>query len=101
MPTSGVLPISPRIDSSFTRRLREYARCSAAGDGGKDRDLVAVGDRRVEELEVSDVVVVAVDVHELVEPAVVSDQVLGQPRITSDELVEHLTDRRALFGDGR
>src|SRR5262249_41858038 len=62
-PTSGVLPIRPRTESCF-------GTCSdAARDGGDDRHDVAVGERGVETVQVTDVVVVLVDVHELVQPA--------------------------------
>ena len=62
-PTSGVLPISPRMLSCFGTRSR------AARDRGEDREHVAVGELGVEAVEVADVVVVLVDVHELVQPA--------------------------------
>ena len=55
-----------RIDSHASRAC---AAASAAGDGGEDRDDVAVGDLGVELVEVPDVVVVHVDVDELVQAA--------------------------------
>src|SRR5439155_20971213 len=62
-PISGVSPISPRTESNFGTRSR------AARDGGEDRQHVAVLHRGVEPVEVADVVVVLVDIHELVQPA--------------------------------
>src|SRR3712207_3509344 len=60
--TIGVSPMSSVIDA--------WTTISAAGDGGDDRELVTLGDRRVELAEVADVLVVQVQVHELVHPPV-------------------------------
>src|SRR5215472_10606956 len=71
MSTSGVLPIrsSTEENIAMTRRGRRPVP-SAAGHGGQDGHLGPVLDRRVEALEVAHVVVVDVDVHELVQGAV-------------------------------
>ena len=47
-------------------------------------------------LEVADVVVVQVDVHETVQRAVVGEHLAGQPRVGRLRGAQHLTDRRAL-----
>src|SRR5688500_3282512 len=60
--TIGVLPMSSVIDA--------WTPMSAAGDGGEDRELVALLDRGLELAQVPDVLVVQVEVHELVHPAV-------------------------------
>ena len=57
----------------------------AAGDRGEDREHVAVGDLGVEAVEVTDVVVVLVDVHELVQAAGVVEQVAAQAGVALDE----------------
>src|SRR5947207_11339523 len=72
--TSGVLPISPRTESNLGTR-------SPAGDRGEDRQDVAVGELGVEAVEVTDVVVVLVDVHELVQATGVVEQVGAQAGI--------------------
>src|SRR5262249_53301955 len=89
-PTSGVLPIKPRTSSWRVTRSR------AAGDGREYREHVAVADLGVEAVEVTDVVIVLVDVHELVQAALVVEQVGPQPGVLIDEVVEHLADRRAV-----
>src|SRR3954469_19004369 len=91
-PTSGVFPIRSRIDSSFTRVV---SGGSAPGDRGEDRDDVAVADLRVELVEVADVVVVHVDVHELVERAVTVDQLPLKARVRRHQLLEDVADGRA------
>ena len=63
--------------------LRHASR--AAGDRGEDREHVAVGELGVEAVEVADVVVVLVDVHELVQAARVVEQVVAQARVALDE----------------
>src|SRR3954454_9817456 len=68
-PTSGVLPISPRTESNLGTWLR------AARNSREDRENVAVGELGVETVEVTDVVVVLVDVHELVHAAGAVEQV--------------------------
>src|SRR5439155_2709310 len=73
-----------------------HVRDSAAGDSGEDREDVAVGQLGVEAVEVTDVVVFFVDVHELVQPAGVVEQVAAQSGVLLDQLGEHLTDCRAL-----
>src|SRR6185295_13708337 len=70
-------------------------------DGRQGRDHVAVVDLRFEAVEVADVVVVLVDVHELVQPARVVEQVAAERRIPPDECVEHLADRRPVDRNGR
>src|ERR1700722_11541245 len=68
--TSGVSPISPSTDSSratdLTRPASSPRPGSAAGHGRQDRDLGAIGDGRVQTLQVPHVIVVHVDVDELV-----------------------------------
>src|SRR5581483_4941467 len=95
IPTSGVLPMTPRIVS-----CRVTAPTSAAGDGRKDRDDVAVRDLGVERVEVPDVIVVAVDVDELVQLAVAVEQVGFEPGEPRDQVAKDLTDRAAVGGDG-
>src|SRR3954454_11518083 len=58
-PTSGVLPIRPRMSSNFGTRSR------AARDRRQDRQHVAARELGVEAVEVPDVVVLFVDVDEL------------------------------------
>ena len=80
-PTSGVSPMSPRM---FSWRMTDGGPVeagSASGHRGQDRDDVAVGHLGVELVEVPDVVVVAVHVDELVQPAPVVDQLAGEPRV--------------------
>src|SRR5947199_10190562 len=67
--TSGVLPTRSSTDRATAMVLR-----SAAGDGRQDGDGVVGADRRVELVEVPDVVVVPVDVDELVDRPVVIEQ---------------------------
>src|SRR3954452_12372707 len=87
--TSGVLPIRSRTLPYCTSSL-------PAGDGGEDRDLVAVGDLGVELVEVAHVLVVDVDVHELVQRPVGVAHLLGQPRELQHQVVEHLADGGAV-----
>ena len=74
MPTSGVLPMRSRTLSCFT---------GAAGQppatAGRIDTTSRVCDRRVELLEVADVVVVDVDVDELVQRAGVVDELAREP----------------------
>src|SRR2546427_8174436 len=96
--TSGVLPMRSRTE-----------RCTAtaspgvlpAGDGGKDRHDVGVGHLGVELVEVADVVVVHVHVHELVQTAVVVPELAAEPREAGDEVVEDLADRAPVGGNRR
>src|SRR5258705_178759 len=94
-PTNGVFPISSRIDSIFTVALASRG-VLAPGDGGKDRDDVALGDLRVELVQVPDVVVVQVDVDELVQRTRIVDELALEPGIRPDELREHVAHRRAV-----
>ena len=68
-PTNGVFPISSRTDSIFTVALASWARSPSRRRPREDRDDVAIGELRVELVEVPDVVVVHVDVDELVQRA--------------------------------
>src|SRR5262249_25323929 len=71
----------------------------AASDGGDDRDLVAVLDRRLEVLEEADVLVVGEDVHEAAHLArVVADTFLG-PGGLRLEVRDERADRGAARGD--
>src|SRR5947209_1631276 len=65
--TIGVLPIRSSTDRATATPL-------PAGDGGQDRHDVAVGDLRIELVEVPDVLVVQVDVDELPDRSVVVGQ---------------------------
>ena len=76
------------------RRARLTAR-----DGGQDRDLGAVGDGRVEALQVPHVVVVDVDVHELVQAAVVLEHLARHAGVLGDELGQDLSDGGAVDAD--
>src|SRR5215217_5691699 len=69
----------PRVASMFspsTSRNVRRSPISAAGDGGEDDDLVAVGDRGLEAAEEAHVLVVDVDVDEAAEVAVLDQPVL-------------------------
>src|SRR5262249_19524457 len=70
-------------------------------DRGEDREDVAVGELGVEPLEVADVVVVLVDVDELVQAALVVEEVLAQAGILLDEGTEDVADGRAVDTDRR
>src|SRR5215210_7933258 len=94
IPTRGVLPIASRIDS-----WRPTRRPLPAGDRGEDRDHVAVGQLRVELLEVPDVVVVAVHVDELTERAGLVDELLRDARVALREVGEHRRHRPLGRGD--
>src|SRR5688572_6311469 len=94
--TSGVSPMSSEIEP-----YRATASGHPARDRGEDRDLVAVGQLRVELVEVPHVLVVDVDVDELVELAVVAQHVAPQPGVADAHRLEHLADRGAVDGDGR
>ena len=61
------------------------ARRQPPATAGRIEMHVAVGDLGVEAVEVADVVVVLVDVDELVQPAVVVEQVAAQARVPLDE----------------
>src|SRR5580658_7172098 len=106
--TRGVLPIRSRmlVTSAMERRPRdrypasEGTTTSAAGHGGQDRDGDAVSHLGVELLEVTNVVVVDVHVHELVQRAVVGEHLPFEAGIATDEVGEHLADGRTL-GDHR
>src|SRR2546421_9630894 len=97
-PTSGVSPISPSTSSYFMVASGSFR---PAGDGRQDREHVAVVHLGVETVEVADVVVVLVDVHELVQAAAVVQQVAAQTGIPLDERLEHFAHGRALDRDGR
>src|SRR5690349_13910231 len=89
--TSGVLPTR-----SSTDRTTGIDASSAAGDGRQDGDDVVGADRRVELLEVPDVVVVPVDVDELVDRPVVVEQLAFEKRELAEEILEDRTDRLAV-----
>src|SRR5882762_4357118 len=89
-PTKGVSPMSPRTSSW---RMGRRPTVSAPRDGGEDRDGVAVGDGGVQLVQVPDVVVVAVDVHELVQRPAPVDQLAGETRVANRDLGEHLAHR--------
>src|SRR6478735_12830249 len=87
-PTSGVSPMTPRMFSWRTSepfRVTDRAVGSASRHRGQDRDDVAVGHLGVELLEVADVVVVHVHVHELVQAAGVVDQLALEARVPLGE----------------
>src|SRR3954454_5470114 len=75
-------------------------RSRAARDRGEDREDVPVLEIGVEAVEVADVVVALVDVHELVQRARSVEQVVSEPGITLDERAEHGPDGCALDRDG-
>src|SRR5436309_7851370 len=85
--TSGVLPMVPRIEA-WTAKAR--AAASAAGDRRQDGDHVGVADRRGQAVEEPDVVVVAVDVHDLVVDAVLGYVLAGEERELERPIVEQL-----------
>src|SRR5580698_5478767 len=99
MSTSGVLPIRSSTEAygapepapipvcvDIDERASAPLPASAAGHGGKDGHLRTVGDRRVEALQVADVVVVDVDVHELVEGTVALEDLVGHAGVLGDQL---------------
>src|SRR5687767_12556546 len=88
--TSGVLPMASRIEP------RTAKGPLAAGDGGEDGDHVGVLDRRGQLVEEAHVVVVAVDVHELVQGPVLGDHLVGEQRELPDQVLEDLADGRAV-----
>src|SRR4051794_26235066 len=68
---------------------------SAAGDGGEDRDLVAVVHRCVEPVLEADVLAGDVDIHEAAQVAVLGDA-LPEAIVLVEDGVERLADGRAL-----
>src|SRR5690606_23051737 len=86
------------------RRTRPSSPCRraspllAAGDGGEDRHLVPLVDRRIEALEEADVLPLDVDVDEAAEVAVDGDP-LAEAVVALVETVEHLPDGRRLLDD--
>src|SRR5947208_2733176 len=86
--TSGVSPMRSSTDRYWATVPVPVAL--AAGDGRQDRDDVGLGDLGVELVEVADVVVVHVNVHELVQRAVVGPQLAPQPWIAGPQILEHL-----------
>src|SRR5579884_2079330 len=67
----------------------------APGHRGQDRDLVAVGDLRVEPVHEADVLAAHVDVHEAAQPAVLGDAG-AQLAVAVVQRVEHLPHRGAV-----
>ncbi len=98
MSTSGVLPMRSRtegysvIGTGLRPALSPRPRRAGSRRG-------AVGDLRVEPLEVADVVVVDVDVHELVQRAVVGEHLARQAGVLGDQVGEDLADGRAVDAD--
>src|SRR4051812_26496425 len=87
---------------SRTRRPRQSragAPALAAGDGRQDRDLGAVGHRRLEAVEVADVLAGQEDVDEPAQAAVVAADARSQLAVLGIERLEHLADGAA--GDAR
>src|SRR4051812_45758734 len=93
--TSGVMPMVSRIEPKAGKPR------SAAGDGRQDGDHVGVLDGRGQLVEEPHVVVVAVHVHELVQGAVLGDDLAGEQRELAHEVVEQLTDGGAVGFDRR
>src|SRR6478672_5721959 len=77
------------------RRGRERKR-SAAGDSGDHGEHVSGADLGVELVEVTDVVVVLVDVDELVEATRLVEQVAADRREAGNQVAEDLPDRRTV-----
>src|SRR4051794_11772101 len=73
---------------------------STSGDGGDDAQFVAVLERRLQVVEVADVLVVEVDVDEAAHLAVL-EQPAGDAGVLGAEVVEHLPDAGALDLDDR
>src|SRR5947208_4315964 len=79
--TRGVFPIRSRTD-----RWTVTSAPLPSGDGRQDRDHVVVGDLGVELLEIPHVVVVAVHVDELVDAAVIGDELPLKQRELAQEV---------------
>src|SRR5580658_180168 len=88
--TSGVLPIRSR--TLWTTATVCGRPSGSAGDGGKDRDRVAVDDLGPELVEVPHVVVVHVDVDETVQLALVGEHLPGHAGVRLLQVGEHLAD---------
>lgn len=88
---------NPRIGGQIDEVIGRWSRlASAAGDGGDDGDGDAVGDLRLETVEVPHVVVVDEHVHELVESAVVVEQAVGETGVLRIEPGDHVGERARL-----
>ena len=97
-------PVRPASPARTASRLAERAvsqpkrsggwrRSSAAGDGGDDRDRLAVGHRRVEALEVAHVVVGHEHVDEAAQAALVVEQAVVEAGVGGVEAGQHLAER--------
>jgi hypothetical protein len=73
---------------------------SASGDGRQQRDGVAFAGPGVELVEVADVLVVDVHVHEAMQPTVLTPELPAEVWITSLERPQDLTDRPRAHLDG-
>lgn len=70
----------------------------AAGDGGHDRDLIVGLDRRVEAIDVTDVLVLDIDVDEAADLPVI-EELLTETGVLVDQRGEDLADGRAVGVD--
>ncbi len=100
MSTSGVLPISSSTEPCAVIAWRRRVRDRAPGNRREDGDLVAIGDRSGQRRQVTDVVVIQIDVDELVERPVIVDHLAGKPRVLLDQRQKGLAHRGAGGGDG-
>src|SRR5947209_16338676 len=87
--TSGVFPIRSRTLAKEATTLLRPCRPGASRHGGEDGDHIGVGDLGVESFQVTDVVVVAVDVHEPVEGPFGSHHLPRHAGVGLDEVLEH------------
>src|ERR1039458_7336265 len=82
----GVCPSTPRNSPAPIRPRPD----SAPGHGRQDRDLGAIGDGRVQALQVPHVIVVHVDVDELVQRPVVLHHLARQTWLLGQTLGQHV-----------
>src|SRR4051794_7246384 len=96
-----------RISAHQARRRRRKGTitrpgyASAAGHRGKDLHLAPVGHRRLEPLEVADVLASDVDVDEAPQPTVAVGDPLAQLAVLGVDGLEHLADGRTLGAERR
>src|SRR5829696_898179 len=98
-PTSGVPPSESTSEAKRAISVLPGER-SAAGDGGQDRDRVAVLDLGVQRTGEAHVLVVDVDVDEAVQLALLGHEAVLQAGVLGVEVVDERTEGRATALDG-